>query len=167
MIGHRKCGKTTFANKLAKSYPYKVLIVQPDDRETIWSEYPELGMDVDRVKIKTTIWNSELKGYLLNFSKGLIIFDDCRPYLKSRFDEKFWTELLIRTRHHERDCIFITHSLFDFPPSLMQYINGLYIFPFYEPEDRILPRFHDKDQFREVWSRVKSTRKPELLMIHD
>ena len=163
VVGHQRCGKTTFAHTFAQAYPRKVLAVSPDDRETIFSPYPDLEEWDARSKIKKVVYQKSLNNSLLKFSRGLMIFDDCRYYI-SKHDE-FFAQMLIRKRQHDRDMIFIVHSMFDFPPALMQFINGIYIYPFFDAPERLKGRFWGWDRFEQVWTRVNQTKVPEYFPI--
>lgn len=163
VVGRQRCGKTTYANRLALAHEGRVLCVQPDDRRDIFSQYPDLFDPPDESKIRRAIYQPKLDRILDTFSDGLLILDDCARYVK-KYDDK-WGDLVRRKRQYNKDIIFVVHSLFDFPPNLMQYINGIYVFPFHEPEDRIRGRVENWDEFRKVWSEVNKFGKPKYYYI--
>lgn len=164
VVGHQGCGKSTYCHKLALAHPRKVLVVSPDDNESIWTPYPDLFQSTSNdEKIRRAIYMKELNYGLVRFSNGLIVFDDCR-YYTSKHDQ-FFVKLMIRKRQHNRDMIFVTHTLHDFPPSLMQFVNGVYLFPFFDTPERLRSRIYDYTRFEQVWNRVNQTKIPEYFPI--
>lgn len=162
VVGYQGSGKTTISHKFALAYPRKVLAVSPDDRETIFSKYPDISSHGDH-KIRKCVYQKELNAGLLKFSNGLVIFDDCRYYVSKH--DHFFTQLMIRKRQHNRDMLFIVHSIFDFPPSLMQFINGIYIFPFFDTPERLKGRIYDFPRFENLWNEVNTTKIPKYFPI--
>jgi hypothetical protein len=162
VVGFQGSGKTTFSHKLSLAYPRKVLAISPDDRETIFSPYPDLLTDGDH-KIRRAIYQKDMNRGLLRFNNGLLIFDDCRYYVGKH--DHFFTQLMIRKRQHNRDMLFVVHSIFDFPPSLMQFINGIYIFPFFDTPERLKGRIYDFPRFEKIWKEVNETKIPKYFPI--
>lgn len=163
IVGHQGSGKSLLANRIALAYPRRVLVISPDDRETIFRKYPDLFEKTDN-RIQRVIYEPRLQRGLLKYKDGLLIFDDSAYYLK-KINPEFWRELLIRKRQHNRDIIFVCHSIRDFPPQLMQYINGVHILPFIETDKNIKDRIYNWQDFMKVWHEVNQTQIPKYFPI--
>lgn len=157
VLGYTGTGKSTFVKKMVKNElagpRRRALIVTPDDREWPGVDYfnmrfPErLGQFVGVRKI---IYQKGLLDVIKeNFKRGLLIFDDCRAYMKAVTDEELHY-LLIRRRQNEFDMVAVGHGFTEVPPKFFTFATNIVLF---QTKDNIAKR---KDDLRDYEKMVKA-----------
>lgn len=131
IIGAPNCGKTTIIEKFIKKEKEKTLIVVPDDKD--WKNiYPIEDINTERFHyrgIKKRIWggNADLVNIFQRFDNGLLIFEDCKPLLKSRLAEPL--ELILgRKRQGRMDIIVSAHGFSKVAPTFFTYATEYVLF---------------------------------------
>ncbi len=130
IVGTNGTGKTTLlqefvANEL--SVNRRVLIVTPHFNE--WSNFK----DVPIADVENDIYNFKGIGRIhysgeddifdkikKQFFNGLLIFDDCRAYIKPNISQYF-KNIMISRRQMKTDVICVAHSIVDIPVSVFYY----------------------------------------------
>lgn len=134
VVGTNGTGKTTTIREIANSELKrngKVLVITPHENE--WEKFNNVP-----VPFVTDIKNMEGIGkihYCGDFSvferihkeffNGLLVFDDCRVYLKANTDQVIQS-ILISRRQRMTDIIFAAHSIVDIPVKFFYY-DSLFI----------------------------------------
>lgn len=138
IIGTNGTGKTTLESKFVIHFlqkNHKVLIATPDMFEwkkipLISGNFPDKIADVNGAG-RLIITHSNAKEMLTyiyeNFSNGLLIFDDCRAFLKSKTDE-FLEALFIRRRQKKINIIAVAHNFDKMPAAFWSYANEIFLF---------------------------------------
>lgn len=63
-----------------------------------------------------------------NFRNGLVVFDDCKPYIKPNLDHTpGLVDLLADFRHYGIDMCFVLHSVTQVPPEIWNHSKYAYI----------------------------------------
>jgi len=136
IIGTNGTGKSTFAKKMLlaelKKPDGRALIVTPHDME--WQQIPmvheKFPQHIEKyVKARRMIFQDEqdLEYILKYFSRGLLIFDDCRAYFKSSLDAHLH-RLLISRRQLMMDIIAVGHGFTEVPPKFFTFATHLVLF---------------------------------------
>lgn len=137
IIGTNGTGKTTLAKKIvanALQNNERVLILTPDYIE--WLDIPEVHQKhVHHIKTykgarRIVYQNSDtLDTVIQNFDNGLLIYDDCRSYLKSNsfIGEKLRAQF-IRRRQHKLDIFFVVHGFTELPPVVFTFASKIILF---------------------------------------
>ena len=147
VLGFNGTGKTTYLrNTLLALWLHahkqgerlKILVVTPDDAE--WTDFPEnlLQTADDYVfdGIQRHIWDDERTlDAIMEFKKGIIVFDDCRYYLKANTDPRI-KALLIRRRQREVDVFAVGHGFTEVPPVFFTFYSDAILFRTVDNIDR-------------------------------
>lgn len=137
MAGAPGCGKTTlakqFVEKLGKN---KCLIIDPDGLEDKWTAYKQIDVsDPAAIRnLKGVAWsysmeNSDVmfKNIYENFRDGLLVFDDCRVYLKPNAESAL-RNMLRRKRQMMADIICAAHGFSEIPPAFFPFVTHYALF---------------------------------------
>lgn len=135
ILGFNGTGKTTLLKKIVsneiKKKDSKVLIVTPDDAE--WNEYPynyiQNANQLNFEGANRTIYNEydTLQKIQAFYRKGMLIFDDCRSYLRSNTEMSIHN-LLIRRRQKMIDIIAVGHGFTEVPPKFFTFASEIILF---------------------------------------
>jgi len=132
LLGTNGTGKTTTLKGILENSGKRGLIITPDDRE--WTEYPitELreGVKSDFLYtgIRRHIWNPKTTmGVLKYFQNGIIVFDDCRAYLRANTSEDIH-QLMIRRRQRGVDIFAVGHGYTEVPPVFFTFATDFILF---------------------------------------
>ena len=138
-IGTNNTGKTTLAKKLIEAELKKpagrALILTPDYTEwqNIEEVHPNFPERIQRYtgarKLIVTRGNAYeiLECIRENFTSGVLLFDDCRAYLKSRTSDVL-EAILVRRRMMMIDVIAVGHSPIKIPPAFFGYCTHICLF---------------------------------------
>ena len=137
-IGFNGTGKSTLIQKAVdvecEARQARALIVTPDPFE--WKHLPEIDIkDPDCfTAIKEPSKLVYAPGDLIKiadqyngFFNGLLVFDDCRCYMKANVQEALRT-LVIRRRQRSHDIIAAGHGFTEIPPVFFTYSNRYALF---------------------------------------
>lgn len=122
--GQQGSGKTYFAMNIFNKYKGKKLFIAPDLNDNTTASIPVLSKNSNQGKIA---YEKKYDNALINFSNGLLVFDDARFYFHQNRNETF-RKILIRRRQFNRDIIFIAHSLNEIPPSYFYFCTHIVLF---------------------------------------
>jgi len=132
LLGTNGTGKTTAVKNIAKASGQRVLVITPDDRE--WTEYPLTELrsghseDFQFASIRRHIWNDKHTLKMLQyFQNGLIIFDDCRAYLRASTADEI-RQLLIRRRQRNVHIMVSGHGFTEVPPVFFTFATDFILF---------------------------------------
>lgn len=132
LLGTNGTGKTTAVKNIAKASGQRVLVITPDDRE--WTEYPLTELrsghseDFQFAGIRRHIWNDKHTLRMLQyFQNGLIIFDDCRAYLRASTADEI-RQLLIRRRQRNVHIMVSGHGFTEVPPVFFTFATDFILF---------------------------------------
>lgn len=132
LLGTNGTGKTTAVKNIAKASGQRVLVITPDDRE--WTEYPLTELrsghseDFQFAGIRRHIWNDKHTLKMLQyFQNGLIIFDDCRAYLRASTADEI-RQLLIRRRQRNVHIMVSGHGFTEVPPVFFTFATDFILF---------------------------------------
>lgn len=132
LLGTNGTGKTTAVKNIAKLSGQRVLVITPDDRE--WTEYPLTELrsghseDFQFAGIRRHIWNDKHTLKMLQyFQNGLIIFDDCRAYLRASTADEI-RQLLIRRRQRNVHIMVSGHGFTEVPPVFFTFATDFILF---------------------------------------
>lgn len=130
LLGFNGTGKTTMLKKILAASNRRCLVVTPDDIE--WNEYPENELsspsDFLFTGIQRHIFNEEITlDRLKLFKKGVVVFDDCRAYLKAATSEEM-RMLLIRRRQRMVDVFVVGHGFTEVPPVFFTFGTDMILF---------------------------------------
>ncbi len=154
VLGYNGTGKTTFVSKLVKNElagpRRRALIITPDDRE--WNSVPYFNLRFpDRLGKFTGVRKIIAQKNTIDiirdhFYGGLLIFDDCRGYMKSYTDDDLHY-LLIRRRQKEMDMVAVGHGFTEVPPKFFTFCSNIVLF---QTKDNIYKRRDDLRNFEEM-----------------
>ena len=147
IIGTNGTGKTTLVRQIVHNAAQKTLIITPHDNE--WNEtdpngeplYPvnELrhASDYNFTGIMKHVFDPDrtLK-LLMNFTRGFLVFDDCRAYLDAYTDKNIH-RVLISSRQNMVDLAFVSHGFTEVPPKVFTFATEYFLF---RTEDNISRR---------------------------
>jgi len=147
IIGTNGTGKTTLVRRIVQNASQKTLIITPHDNE--WNEldpngvplFPEnelrCASDYNFTGVQKHIYDPDRTLKLIrNFTRGLIVFDDCRVYLDARTDKEVH-RILISSRQNMIDEIFVAHGFTEVPPKVFTFATEYFLF---RTEDNISRR---------------------------
>ena len=145
-IGFNGTGKSTLIQKNidveVNVRDGRALIVTPDPFE--WKQYPEIDLrDPDcfcKISEPTKLVYApgdlnKIADQYKGFFNGLLIFDDCRCYMKANVQEALRT-LVIRRRQRSHDIIAAGHGFTEIPPVFFTYSNRYALFYTQDNVDR-------------------------------
>lgn len=132
LLGTNGTGKTTATKNIAKASGQRVLVITPDDRE--WTEYPITELrnghseDFQFAGIRRHIWNDKHTLKMLQyFQNGIIIFDDCRAYLRASTADEI-RQLMIRRRQRNVHIMASGHGFTEVPPVMFTFATDFILF---------------------------------------
>ncbi len=131
IIGTNGTGKTTLLRHIITSGTQRALIVTPDAAE--WLEYAENDLStpekVSFTGINRHIFNphTESLSKIGFFSRGILVFDDCRSYLRAATDERIH-DILIRRRQRMIDVFAVGHGFNEIPPVFFTFCSDIFLF---------------------------------------
>lgn len=132
LLGTNGTGKTTTLKNILRASGKKCLVITPDDRE--WLEYPEtplrrgVASDFQYQGIRRHIWRPKhTLGMLQYFRNGIIVFDDCRFYLRATTDQEIHG-LIIRRRQRAIDIFAVGHGFTEVPPVFFTFATDFILF---------------------------------------
>jgi len=147
IIGTNGTGKTTLLHRIVHSAAQKTLIITPHDME--WNETDPNGVPLYPVNELRTAADYNFTGIqkhvfdpdrtlkrLRGFTRGLLVFDDCRAYLDARTDKEIH-RILISSRQNMIDEIFVAHGFTEVPPKVFTFATEYFLF---RTEDNITRR---------------------------
>ena len=82
---------------------------------------------------------------LVNYTNGNLVLDDCRYYVRSRFEEGV-RQLLVRRRQKDVDIFAVAHSLNEVPPTFWTFATHLVLFKIKDNPQRLkqnIPKFKE------------------------
>ena len=131
-MGYNGTGKSTFCRKMvdhAVKSGRRALIVTPHDME--WQDIPFLNTETDEIKtftgIRRIIYDDGTLDFLVNYRRGVLVFDDCRVYLKSNTNPQIH-RLLISRRQQMLDLIAVGHGFTEVPPKFFTFSSEIILF---------------------------------------
>jgi hypothetical protein len=157
ILGINDTGKSTFLLEKIKSMkPKRVLVVTQTGNPTIWQNYEEIDLRNSKkmasfkgIKtVKALKYNREtLKLIYENYRNGMVIFDDCKQYIKSNLEHtKGLVELLGDFRHLGIDIWFVLHSALQVPPEVWSHTK----YAFVGKTNRMIPNSYPLDKTGEL-----------------
>lgn len=157
IIGINGTGKSVFTQKAIKALKWKrILIVTFSGAPEIWQDYDEIDIEDRKLMANftgiRTVRAIKYKRQTLailyeNFRNGLIVFDDCKPYIKPNLDHTpGLTELFADFRHHGIDMCFVLHSVTQVPPEVWNHSK----YAFIGKTNRIMKANFELDRVDEV-----------------
>ena len=163
IMGTNNTGKTTFATKLvsaAVSVNQPVLIVVKDTFE--WPQadwvHPKFPHRIQNyVGIRKIIYFKGLLEIIDNyFFNGMLIFDDCKSYLKTQKDFNSLETFLQRRRQKSIDVLVIGHGFTQIPVNFFTYATHYVLFRTRENINRRRESLPEFDFWLEAQERVNS-----------
>ncbi len=129
VLGTNGTGKTTLIRKILENSGQKCLVVTPHDME--WLDCPinllNSPQDYKFSGIQRHIYDEETMDKLAHFSRGIIVFDDCRAYFNASTD-KFLHKLFISRRQKMIDIFAVAHGFSDVPPKFFTFATDIFLF---------------------------------------
>lgn len=129
IIGTNGTGKTTILKNIINGMSERSLIVTPDCVE--WLEYPEnmLQTKKDYMFSGTTrhIYLEDSLQRVDKYTKGTLVFDDCRSYLKASTAQEV-RNLIIRRRQRQIDIFAVGHGFTEIPPVFFTFATDIILF---------------------------------------
>lgn len=135
LVGTNGTGKTTFLRQqanIALQNMRRVLVICPDDKE--WIDIPITPLrnghteDFRYSGIRRHIFDPKRTLKMLKyFSNGIIIFDDCRAYLRAMTDDNL-REILIRRRQLGVDIFAVGHGFNEIPPVFFTFATHFVVY---------------------------------------
>jgi len=138
ILGAKGTGKTTLLETIIQSAKERVLICVPDEIE--WQQYSATELlhpaDFDFQDVKKFIFTNFSKKDFFNngqrvncFTRGFLIFDDCRLFFKGyEYEKEIFRNLIIRQRHKMRDIFLVAHGFKEVPPFFFTYTTDIVLF---------------------------------------
>jgi ABC-type sugar transport system ATPase subunit len=129
LLGANGTGKTTLLEQILKQSNQRALIITPDDIE--WQQYPHNELSDESnfafTGIERHIYRYDTLQRVACFTSGILIFDDCRAYLKSNIDIEIHN-LLIRRRQRMVDIFAVGHGFTEVPPKFFTFATDIILF---------------------------------------
>ena len=138
IIGTNGTGKTTLLHKIVQNAQQKTLIITPYENE--WNELDPNGNELYPINELRTADDYNFTGIqrhvfdpdrtlkrIALFTRGLIVFDDCRVYLDARTD-KIIHQILMSSRQRMIDEIFVAHGFTEVPPKVFTFATEYFLF---------------------------------------
>lgn len=145
VIGTNGTGKTTYLFKAMQAVKgfRRVLVVDFENAERAWQPFKEIDpADRDDMigfhGIRRINWAQYGDGTLQllrrHYRNGIIIFYDCRTYLKASMEDELH-QLLIGRRQYMLDFFVVAHSFQDVLPKFFQFTTDIVLFRITRPID--------------------------------
>lgn len=132
LLGTNGTGKTTALRNILLQSGKRCLIITPDDRE--WDDFPMtelregVAADFQFSGIKRHIWNPKYSLRVLKyFQNGILVFDDCRAYLRAVTSDEIH-QLMIRRRQRAVDIFAVGHGYTEVPPVFFTFATDFILF---------------------------------------
>lgn len=138
VLGAPGTGKTTLLHRILSQSGQKTLVITPYMNE--WTEtdangeelYPELTelrrRDCFYSGIRRHVYRPKYTlEHVSNFERGILVFDDCRAYIRPNVDEMLHT-LLLGTRQHMLDVFAVAHGFREVPPAFFTFATEYILF---------------------------------------
>ncbi len=133
ILGTNGTGKTTLLRNIVESSSQRTLIITAQDAE--WLHLPHNPLltpdDFAFSGIQRHIFDPHRTHGTLSrihlFRKGIIVFDDCRLYLRANTDDTI-RALLIARRQREVDIFAVGHGFTEVPPVFFTFASDLFLF---------------------------------------
>lgn len=139
--GTTDTGKSYLAKLLAAKIEGRKLVVSYTGGQATWKEVKIIRPSDDNPKAlkfkkgwrhlpyTTPDLSYPLQSIYDNYTKGLLILDDLRNYVRSNWENtRGLVPCIVDHRHKGYDIIMIAHSLKQLPPSLWPFIKHAFIF---------------------------------------
>lgn len=147
IIGTNGTGKTTLLHKIIQNAQQKTLIITPYDNE--WNERDPNGNELFPLTTLSRPEDYNFSGArrhifdpertlkcITKFTRGMIVFDDCRVYLDAKTDKSIHS-LLVSSRQKMVDEVFVAHGFTEVPPKVFTFATEYILF---RTEDNITRR---------------------------
>ncbi len=167
IVGTNGTGKTTLLKQIVlnelKKTDSHVLIITPDDAE--WLNIPEVHPQFpERMQAyvgarKIIVAASEAETVLTNirqhFTRGLLVFDDCRAYFKPSTSAILET-IFVRRRQMMLDICAVGHGFSKIPPAFFAYTSHIALFKTTDPVTTRKDRFDDIKRWEVIQRRINT-----------
>ena len=129
VIGTNGTGKTTILKNIIQNSLERSLIITPDCVE--WLEYEE-----NKLKTKADYFFEGINRHIYledslkkidKYTRGTLIFDDCRSYLKASTAQEV-RNLIIRRRQRQIDIFAVGHGFTEIPPVFFTFATDIILF---------------------------------------
>lgn len=169
IIGANGTGKTTLLKQILLTAPQRAIVVTPDCIE--WTDTLPDGTErfpINQLQKRTDFVFQGIQRHIYDdkrtlsaisaFKKGIVVFDDCRAYLRDSTDERVH-QLLIRRRQREVDFIACAHSFAEMPRRFFTFASDIFLFQTKDNVDMRRGVIKDLEQMREAQARVNEMAK--------
>ncbi len=156
IIGTNGTGKTTLLHEIISRARQRALIITPDSAE--WLQYPE-----NELKTPDDFLFQGVQRHIFSprdtldriefFSRGILVFDDCRSYLTSTTDHRIHS-LLIRRRQRMVDVFAVGHGFNEIPPVFFTFCSDIFLFRTTDNINRRKDCLKDFDRMKIVQGRI-------------
>ena len=154
LLGTNGTGKTTALRNILVASGRRALVVTPDDREWTDYEHTELREPQDFVfqGVRRHIFDPERTLRMIKyFQNGILVFDDCRGYLRSNTSDEI-RQLLIRRRQRCVDIFAVGHGFTEVPPVFFTFATDFILF---QTRDNMERRKHYVRDFEALRRKVE------------
>jgi len=133
IVGTNGTGKTTYLKKLANATlkrGERVLVITTHVEE--WTEYPNLPHTAAAPQnfthgARLLYMDKTTLELAADFRRGLLIFDDCRTFLKANTDSQLY-KIMISRRQQMVDICATAHGFSHIPPAFFTYTTDIVLF---------------------------------------
>jgi len=161
VLGTNGTGKTTLVKQLVCSELKKkdshILLVVPDDMEWNSIDYvhPKFPNRIENyVGVRKVIYYDGILDVIRDkFKNGLLIFDDCRAYLKNSLDSELHG-ILIRRRQQMIDIVAVGHGFSEVPPKMFTFATHYALFKTIDNIKRRMNVIQNYDEMKEAQLRI-------------
>lgn len=166
ILGAKGTGKTTLLDEIIKTAKERVLICTPDEIE--WQQYTATQLlrpaDFDFQGVRKFIFTNLGKKDFFNngmrvncFTRGFLVFDDCRLFFKGyEYEKEIFRNLIIRQRHKMRDIFLVAHGFKEIPPFFFTYTTDIILFRTTDDISARKKDLKDFDRMHSAQSRVNT-----------
>lgn len=130
VLGATGTGKTTAIKNVLRASERRALIISLDGKE--WQGLPltelKSAQDYGFLDIRVHIWDpARSLSVLKYFRNGIIVFDDCRAYIRATMSDELH-RFLIMMRHSAVDIFAIAHGFTEVPPVFFTFSTDFILF---------------------------------------
>ncbi len=129
VLGTNGTGKTTLVRSILKASGQKCLVVTPHDME--WGDCSDNPLDSPQdykfAGIQRHIYDDDTMNKIEHFTRGILVFDDCRAYFNASTD-KLLHRLFIARRQRMIDIFAVAHGFSDVPPKFFTFATDIFLF---------------------------------------